>query len=295
MKIGEFAERNQVTTKMLRHYDVMGLLKPALTDPVTGYRSYEPEQSHVLNWIIILKNLDFTLAQIKEMLSGPMDSADMIRRLVRKRIEITAAMNEQQQKKIAIDRLIRILEKEGFHMEKQIHLLSMNQESVHEVKKNIPNMEMFLEAAAGIASLCGEDETVAVFRFDISHFKQVNDEFGFDVGDHVIVACYKIIESCVGRLLEHAAIGRAHGDEFIVFARAGKAAAEQAAQAIVEGMRSFDFPGIGCHKQMGCYIGGGISRQKALGDIRQMIEESIETINHARSKGRFSVVIEAYA
>ena len=168
MKIGEFAEMNNVTAKMLRHYDTIGLLKPSVIDNITGYRSYEEKQSNYLNWIIILKNLNFSLVQIKEMLNGPIDSKKLIDKLICKRIEISSAMNEEMQKKIQIDNLIKILEREGFDMNKQINLLDIGPESVHEVKKNIPNMEMFLETAYNIAELCSEDEEISVFRL-ISH------------------------------------------------------------------------------------------------------------------------------
>ena len=43
LKIGEFAKLNNVTTKMLRHYDEIGLLKPACIDESTGYRSYDAD------------------------------------------------------------------------------------------------------------------------------------------------------------------------------------------------------------------------------------------------------------
>ena len=119
MKIGEFAEMNRVTTKMLRHYDEIGLLQPSRVDPETGYRIYDESQSAYLNWIIILKNLDFPLSQIRRMLGGPVDSTAMIRQLVRKRIEFISIQNEHIQKKIQIDRLIQLLEKEGFQMKNE--------------------------------------------------------------------------------------------------------------------------------------------------------------------------------
>lgn len=297
MKISEFAEMNNITTKMLRHYDEIGLLKPSVIDTGTGYRSYEAEQSHYLNWIIILKNLDFSLAQIKEMLNGPIDSKKLIYELIRKRIDITSAMNDQVQKKIEIDKLIKILEKEGFQMDKQINLLSIEQESVHEIKKNIPNMEMFLETANNISMLCSEDDSIAVFRFDISHFKQVNDDFGFDVGDRVIIACYNIINANIEnkKYLVQTAIGRAGGDEFIVFAKAGKDEVEKTAQAIICDIKNFNFSSIGCEKEMGCYIGGLIGQHKTVTDIRNMIEGSIEIINQARKKGVNSISVQSYS
>lgn len=94
---------------MLRHYDEIGLLKPAAIDSETGYRSYTSERSHLLNWIMILKKLEFSLREIKELLSGPMESTSFVHQLIRKRIEISAALNEQIHRKMAIDRLISII------------------------------------------------------------------------------------------------------------------------------------------------------------------------------------------
>lgn len=223
-----------MTTKLLRYYDEIGLLKPVKIDPETGYRTYAPEQSHLLNWIIVLKSLDFSLNEIKELLSGPLDREMVIRQLVRKRIEIASALNEQIQKKIAINRLITIIEKEGFHMSKKIDLQQIAFEDVQEIKKNIPNMEMFLETTSDIFALGSENDQLSIFRFDISHFKQVNDDYGFEVGDKVIVSCYKLIEANVGKHLRHATVGRSFGDEFIVFALADKHQAALAAQSIIE-------------------------------------------------------------
>ncbi len=293
MKIGEFAERNRVTAKMLRHYDEIGLLTPSEKDPETGYRSYSPEQTHKLNWILVLKSIDFSLVQIKELLGGPIDRTLFIDQLVRKRIEVAAALNEQIQKKIAIDRLIAMIEKEGFEMNKKIDLQHSGYADVHEIKKNMPNMEMFLETAASIAAQPAEDEQISVFRFDISHFKGVNDEFGFDVGDRVIVACYRMIESNVGKHLRHATIGRAAGDEFIVFAKASKDTIAQTAQGIVEDMDRFDFSSIGCPKQMRCYIGGLIGPVGIVADLRKFIEDSIEALERARKLGPNSFAIES--
>lgn len=293
MKISEFAAMNNVTAKMLRHYDEIGLLKPVAIDAETGYRSYEPSQSHLLNWIVILKNLDFSLTEIKEIISGPVESLQIVQQLIRKRIEIATALNEQIQKKIAIDRLIALIEKEGFDMDKKVDLLQIEQTDVHEIKKNIPNFEAFLEAASAIVASCPENDPIGVFRFDISHFKQVNDDYGFDVGDKVIVACFQMIERNVQSSLPHAAVGRAHGDEFVVFAEADEKAILQTARSIIEDMNKYDFSGIGCHKQMGCYVGGLVGRTR-MTDIRKMIEDSIETINRAREKGPNSIAIETY-
>ena len=42
--IGDFARHGRVSARMLRHYDAIGLLRPAHTDPYSGYRYYTAAQ-----------------------------------------------------------------------------------------------------------------------------------------------------------------------------------------------------------------------------------------------------------
>jgi DNA-binding transcriptional MerR regulator len=69
-KIGEFARLTQVSAKALRLYDEMGLLKPVRVDPFTDYRYYSADQLPRLHRIIALKDLGFSLEQVKPMLGG---------------------------------------------------------------------------------------------------------------------------------------------------------------------------------------------------------------------------------
>ncbi len=66
--IGDFARYGRVSARMLRHYDAIGLLRPARTDPVSGYRFYEAAQLARLNRIIALKDLGFGLQQVAAIL-----------------------------------------------------------------------------------------------------------------------------------------------------------------------------------------------------------------------------------
>ena len=62
--IGDFAAFGQVTPRMLRHYDALGLLRPAVVDGTTGYRYYSADQFSRLNRIVALKDLGFSLQQV---------------------------------------------------------------------------------------------------------------------------------------------------------------------------------------------------------------------------------------
>ena len=64
MLISEFARLGQVSVRMLRHCDAIGLLSPNRFESGSGYRSYSPDQLHVLNRIVALKELGFTLDQV---------------------------------------------------------------------------------------------------------------------------------------------------------------------------------------------------------------------------------------
>jgi len=67
LKIGEFSQLMQVTVKTLRHYETLGLLLPDEVDDWTGYRYYRIEQMQRLNDIRRLKDLGFSLDEIKEL------------------------------------------------------------------------------------------------------------------------------------------------------------------------------------------------------------------------------------
>lgn len=66
--IGEMAKLHNTTIKTLRYYDEIDLLKPIHTDRKTGYRYYSTEQFEQLNTINYLKELGFSLKEIKKHL-----------------------------------------------------------------------------------------------------------------------------------------------------------------------------------------------------------------------------------
>jgi DNA-binding transcriptional MerR regulator len=88
IRIGNFARIAQVSTRALRLYDKLGLLKPALVDPATDYRYYSIEQLPRLNRILALKDLGFSLEQIAEVLRGDLSAEQLRGMLVMKRAEV---------------------------------------------------------------------------------------------------------------------------------------------------------------------------------------------------------------
>jgi DNA-binding transcriptional MerR regulator len=83
-RIGEFAELGGVSTKTLRHYDKMGLLRPVAVDARTRYRCYTTAQLRELSSILSLRDLGLSLAEIRAFVSkvgSPADRRALLLRL----------------------------------------------------------------------------------------------------------------------------------------------------------------------------------------------------------------------
>lgn len=90
--IGMFSRINKVTTKTLRHYDEIGLLKPNYVDEQTGYRYYTTSQLPKLHQILTLKQMGLALGDIKKVIE---ESAGLEIYLKLKEEELMASIRKQ--------------------------------------------------------------------------------------------------------------------------------------------------------------------------------------------------------
>lgn len=101
LQIGEFSKICQVSVKTLRHYDKIGLLKPAEVDRFTGYRYYGTEQIDAMNYIRRLKRYGFSLEEIQKMLNMS-DEKEISEKL---RLQLKKLNREQQEKAVVLNEL----------------------------------------------------------------------------------------------------------------------------------------------------------------------------------------------
>jgi DNA-binding transcriptional MerR regulator len=128
LSIGEFSKLCMVTTKTLRHYDLIGLLKPLDLNEENGYRYYGIEQLNLMLKISRLKEYGFSLEEIKSMLEA--DNVILINTMEQKFIEMEKHLKEEAMnlKRLKID-IANI--KKGVFMEQHLQISTIETEPVN--------------------------------------------------------------------------------------------------------------------------------------------------------------------
>jgi len=90
IKIGEFSQINKITVKTLRLYDKLGILKPKFIDKFTGFRYYDSDQLLLVQRIISLKQIGFSLSEIASILE---DKSDLLKKLEQKKLKFIVISN----------------------------------------------------------------------------------------------------------------------------------------------------------------------------------------------------------
>ncbi len=111
--ISEFARLGQVSVRMLRHYDAIGLLSPSRVELSSGYRSYSPEQLRTLNRIVALKDLGFTLDQVGRLLQDDLDVGELRGMLRLRRAQLENQARAVETSLAAVETRLRMIEKEN--------------------------------------------------------------------------------------------------------------------------------------------------------------------------------------
>ena len=112
-KIGDFSKLGQISVRMLRHYDQLGLLKPDHVDKFTGYRYYTAGQLAHLNRILFFKDLGFSLQQIKDLLSNNLPNAQLRGMLMMKQVELEREVQDSHARLARVEARLRQIELEG--------------------------------------------------------------------------------------------------------------------------------------------------------------------------------------
>lgn len=113
LRIGEFARVANVSIKLLRHYDEIGLLSAHATDRSTGYRYYSVTQLALLNRLLVYRSLGFSLKEIRRLVRAETSPGDLRDMLTQRRASLAAGISAQRARLDEVEARIAQIDREG--------------------------------------------------------------------------------------------------------------------------------------------------------------------------------------
>ncbi len=141
LKIGEFSKIAQVSVKTLRYYDRVGLLKPAHIDRYSGYRYYRLDQLIRLNRILALKDLEFSLDQISELLEVSLPREALHNLLHNKALELRDRIREDHTRLLRVENRLRSIQELNAHEPSPVVLKSAPNQKVATIRSLLPSID----------------------------------------------------------------------------------------------------------------------------------------------------------
>jgi diguanylate cyclase (GGDEF)-like protein/PAS domain S-box-containing protein len=148
--------------------------------------------------------------------------------------------------------------------------------ALHDPLTGLPNRTMFHERLDYAFRI--SERGVAVLWIDLDHFKSVNDIFGHDVGDEMLIA---VADRLRDVLRDTDDIARMGGDEFAVVL---PNVSEEEAQMVGDRVLAALIDKEGFRLQVGASVGVGWQRQ-ATGDGRVLIRRADQAMYRAKAAG----------
>jgi DNA-binding transcriptional MerR regulator len=140
-RIGEFSRITRVPIDTLRHYDELGLLKPAKVDPCTGYRNYTAKQLVPLNRILALKEVGFSLDEIARILQEKLTNEQLHRMLKAQLIRAEDEMQAARSRRERIIARLNYLKLEDTMPAYEVTLKPVEKISIAAIRETVPVIE----------------------------------------------------------------------------------------------------------------------------------------------------------
>ncbi|HRF93944.1 MAG TPA: MerR family transcriptional regulator [Aggregatilineales bacterium] len=113
LKISEFSKLTYIPVKTLRYYDEIGLFSPAQVDKFTGYRYYSMTQLPRFYRLMALKELGFSLEQIKHLLDENINLEQLRGMLRLRQSEMHQQLKAHQRQLQYVENTLKLIELEG--------------------------------------------------------------------------------------------------------------------------------------------------------------------------------------
>lgn len=252
---------------------------------VTGYTAEEYRQNPLL-WLAMVPEADrpAVLEHAARVLAG--DPAPLEHRILHKDGTIRFVRNTPV---LHRDEAGRIFSYDGIIndvTERRRAEELVTRMSLHDGLTGLPNRALYMDRLRQTLALAERSgETAAVYFVDLDRFKEVNDAFGHEAGDRVLVEAAKRLAACVRRSDTVARLG---GDEFVALtpgigdvANAGLIAGK-----MVAAMRS-PFHALGHTCRLGASVGVALFPDdgKRAGELLRLADAAMYAAKNAGHNG----------
>ncbi len=140
-RIGEFSIIAQVSGRLLRYYDEIGLLPPEFTDPQTGYRFYSASQLPRLNRILASKELGFSLEQIARLLERDISTDELRGMLTLRKAQIEQTVHEETERLRVVESRLQQIETHGLVQAPDVVLKAVPAQRFLSLREVLPGMD----------------------------------------------------------------------------------------------------------------------------------------------------------
>jgi DNA-binding transcriptional MerR regulator len=154
-RIGDFARLTQVPVKTLRYYDEIGLLRPAQVDRFTSYRYYTAAELERLNRILVFRDLGFTLAEIRTLVSENVPP-EQIRGMLRiKRDELERTVDRERARLSRAAARLELIEQSGHSAAHEVAVREACPRLVASVRETLRSYDEVERLFDELAHACG--------------------------------------------------------------------------------------------------------------------------------------------
>ena len=129
----------------------------------------------------------------------------------------------------------------------------------------------------------------SIIMIDIDHFKEINDTYGHEIGDKVLVEFCDIISSCIRE--DESFFGRFGGDEFIIILdKVSPETTNKIANRIRKEVESHTFIYDDISLKLTCSLGGYVIDDINL-EIKDFVKIADKNLYSAKNSGRNNIIL----
>ena len=168
----------------------------------------------------------------------------------------------------------------------------LEQQARSDFLTGLHNRRYFMEKANQELGRCMRyQKPLALMMLDIDHFKRINDGYGHQAGDQVLVSLAQVCKTVLREVDE---VGRIGGEEFAILlpesdAQSGMAAAERLRKALADTTVPVDPSGVELHFTVSI----GVSTLPPGSTLDNLLRSADAALYQAKDSGRNQVVLSA--